>query len=179
MNVAGRFPATTLSCTPGRDYAGVVVAGSAEWLDVEVWGTGGVGFAVAEGYAELIHVAVTSLRSKQLPCLGAFPALYADRFAITGIDIVLGAVLLGRLLHQTSPLNLADAGQMLTVTVTVTVTGPVGPAWLFHALGCERVIGVDHTPVAPGGMVVGEQNGIQLRHSLRHRVPGGNKRPPL
>ena len=44
-NVSGRMPQTTLPRIPGRDYAGVVVEGPAEWLGAPVWGTGGdVGF---------------------------------------------------------------------------------------------------------------------------------------
>ena len=40
-NVAGAMKQTTLPRIPGRDYAGVVVAGPAEWIGAEVWGTGG------------------------------------------------------------------------------------------------------------------------------------------
>jgi NADPH2:quinone reductase len=44
-NVQGRMSQTTLPRTPGRDYAGVVIAGPAEWLGAQVWGSGGdVGF---------------------------------------------------------------------------------------------------------------------------------------
>jgi NADPH2:quinone reductase len=40
-NVAGAMRKTTLPRTPGRDFAGVVGAGPAEWVGVAVWGTGG------------------------------------------------------------------------------------------------------------------------------------------
>jgi NADPH:quinone reductase len=44
-NVAGRMSQTTLPRVPGRDYSGVVVDGPKEWINQEVWGTGGdVGF---------------------------------------------------------------------------------------------------------------------------------------
>ena len=44
-NVAGAMKQTTLPRIPGRDYAGVVEAGPAEWIGAEVWGAGGdVGF---------------------------------------------------------------------------------------------------------------------------------------
>jgi NADPH:quinone reductase-like Zn-dependent oxidoreductase len=39
-NVLGRFPYTTLPRIPGRDFAGVVVAGPQVLLGQEVWGTG-------------------------------------------------------------------------------------------------------------------------------------------
>jgi NADPH:quinone reductase-like Zn-dependent oxidoreductase len=37
----GMMPNAVWPRTPGRDFAGVVVAGPAEWRGVEVWGTGG------------------------------------------------------------------------------------------------------------------------------------------
>jgi len=40
-NVAGAMKQTTLPRTPGRDFAGVVEAGPAEWIGAAVWGTGG------------------------------------------------------------------------------------------------------------------------------------------
>ena len=39
-NVLGRFPYTTLPRIPGRDFAGVVIAGPQTLLGQEVWGTG-------------------------------------------------------------------------------------------------------------------------------------------
>jgi NADPH:quinone reductase len=40
-NVAGAIPATVLPRVPGRDFAGLVVDGPADWIGAEVWGTGG------------------------------------------------------------------------------------------------------------------------------------------
>jgi NADPH2:quinone reductase len=37
-NVAGAMKQTTLPRTPGRDFAGVVEAGPAEWIGAPVWG---------------------------------------------------------------------------------------------------------------------------------------------
>src|SRR6185369_2251322 len=37
----GMMPHAVWPRTPGRDFAGVVVAGPAEWMGVAVWGTGG------------------------------------------------------------------------------------------------------------------------------------------
>jgi NADPH2:quinone reductase len=37
----GMMPHAIWPRTPGRDFAGRVVAGPVEWIDVEVWGTGG------------------------------------------------------------------------------------------------------------------------------------------
>ncbi len=64
-NVAGAMKQTTLPRIPGRDFAGVVEAGPAEWIGAEVWGTGGdTGFTRDGTHAELITVPVASLRRK-------------------------------------------------------------------------------------------------------------------
>ena len=64
-NIAGASKQTTLPRIPGRDFAGVVEAGPAEWIGAEVWGTGGdTGFTRDGTHAELIAVPVESLRRK-------------------------------------------------------------------------------------------------------------------
>jgi NADPH2:quinone reductase len=64
-NVAGRMAQTTLPRIPGRDYSGVVVAGPADWIGKEVWGTGGdVGFTRDGTHAEYISVPRISLVRK-------------------------------------------------------------------------------------------------------------------
>ena len=61
-NVAGAMSQTTLPRVPGRDYAGVVEAGPAEWIGAHVWGTGGdVGFTRDGTHAERILVPVAAL----------------------------------------------------------------------------------------------------------------------
>jgi NADPH:quinone reductase len=64
-NVEGRMEHTTLPRVPGRDYAGTVVDGPAEWIGAEVWGTGGeIGYSVDGSHAERIAVPIASLRRK-------------------------------------------------------------------------------------------------------------------
>jgi NADPH:quinone reductase len=64
-NVEGRMSQTTLPRIPGRDYSGVVVDGPKEWIDREVWGSGGdVGFTRDGTHAEYIQVPVASLVEK-------------------------------------------------------------------------------------------------------------------
>jgi NADPH2:quinone reductase len=64
-NVAGAMKQTTLPRIPGRDYAGVVERGPAEWIGALVWGTGGdTGFTRHGTHAEMIAVPVASLRRK-------------------------------------------------------------------------------------------------------------------
>jgi NADPH:quinone reductase-like Zn-dependent oxidoreductase len=64
-NVEGKMEGTTLPRVPGRDYAGTVVQGPAEWIGAEVWGTGGeIGYSIDGSHAEFMAVPVASLRRK-------------------------------------------------------------------------------------------------------------------
>ena len=64
-NVEGKMEHTTLPRVPGRDYAGTVIHGPAEWIGAEVWGTGGeIGYSVDGSHAEFLAVPVASLRRK-------------------------------------------------------------------------------------------------------------------
>lgn len=64
-NVLGRFPYTTVPRIPGRDFAGVVVDGPAEWLNKSVWGSGkGVGFTRDGSHAEYLSLPVEGLSLK-------------------------------------------------------------------------------------------------------------------
>ncbi len=79
-NVAGAMKQTTLPRIPGRDFAGTVEAGPAEWIGAAVWGTGGdVGFTRDGAQAELIAVPVASLRRKP-------EALSFDEAASIGVN---------------------------------------------------------------------------------------------
>ena len=79
-NVAGAMKQTTLPRIPGRDFAGVVEAGPAEWIGAAVWGTGGdTGFTRDGTHAEMIAVPVASLRRKP-------DALSFDQAASVGVN---------------------------------------------------------------------------------------------
>jgi NADPH:quinone reductase len=81
-NVAGAMKQTTLPRIPGRDYAGVVETGPADWIGAEVWGTGGdVGFTRDGTHAELIAVPVDSLRRKP-------ETLSFDQAASVGVNYI-------------------------------------------------------------------------------------------
>jgi NADPH:quinone reductase-like Zn-dependent oxidoreductase len=77
-NVLGRFPYTTVPRIPGRDFAGVVVEGPAEWLGKAVWGSGkGVGFTRDGAHAEYLAFPIAGLSLKpdalsftQAACVG-------------------------------------------------------------------------------------------------------------
>ncbi|MCJ1462236.1 hypothetical protein MMC07_000836 [Pseudocyphellaria aurata] len=56
-NVEGRFEATTLPRTPGRDFAGTVVRGPPETIGKNVWGTGGTNSVDRDGsHAEYLVI---------------------------------------------------------------------------------------------------------------------------
>jgi len=56
-NVLGRMHETTLPRTPGRDFAGVVVKGPANWIGRGVFGSGGdLGFGRDGSHAEFLVV---------------------------------------------------------------------------------------------------------------------------
>ena len=64
-NVQGKFPQTGLPRIPGRDLAGVVVAGDKEMIGQEVWASGGdIGFTRDGSHAEFISLPRRGARLK-------------------------------------------------------------------------------------------------------------------
>ena len=64
-NVLGRFPYTTLPRIPGRDFAGVVVAGPQALLGQEVWGTGReLGFFADGSHAQFVKLPANGVALK-------------------------------------------------------------------------------------------------------------------
>jgi NADPH:quinone reductase len=127
-DVEGKMEHTTLPRVPGRDYAGTVVQGPAEWIGAQVWGTGGeIGYSIDGSHAELIAVPVASLRRKP-------KALSTEQAAVMGVTYL--AAWIGLVEYA----QLA-AGETLLV---VGVSGGVGGAatQIGKWLG-SRVIGVD------------------------------------
>jgi NADPH:quinone reductase len=127
-DVEGKMEHTTLPRVPGRDYAGTVVQGPAEWIGVQVWGTGGeIGYLIDGSHAELIAVPAASLRRKP-------KALSIEQAAVIGVTYLaawLGVVEYGHL----------AAGETLLV---VGASGGVGVAAAqIGKWRGARVIGVD------------------------------------
>ncbi len=61
----GLMPQAVWPRTPGRDYAGTVVAGPAEWIGREVWGSGGdIGITRDGSHAGWLLLPVAALRDK-------------------------------------------------------------------------------------------------------------------
>jgi NADPH:quinone reductase-like Zn-dependent oxidoreductase len=129
-NVAGAMEWTVLPRVPGRDFAGVVVAGPPQWLGAEVWGTGGdVGFTLDGSHAELIRVPVSALARKP-------GALSFEEASAVGVNFVVGWV---------GAVETAQLEKSETIVV-FGVCGGVGGAvaQIAHSIGA-RVIGVDRT----------------------------------
>jgi NADPH2:quinone reductase len=141
-NVAGAMDWTVLPRTPGRDFAGVVVGGPAEWEGVAVWGTGGdTGFNRDGSHAELMSVPVAALVPKP-------ERLSFDQASTVGVNFVVAWY------------GLVEVAQLRTgETVAVFgVSGGVGGAvaQIAHALGAN-VIGVDRRrprPDTPAASVI-------------------------
>jgi NADPH2:quinone reductase len=134
-NVEGRMEHTTLPRVPGRDYAGTVVDGPAEWIGAEVWGTGGeIGYSIDGSRAELIAVPIASLRRKP-------KTLSFEQAASIGVTYL--AAWLGLVEYA----QLASGETLLVVGVGGGVGGAA--AQIGKRRGA-RVIGVDRAPLAAG-----------------------------
>jgi NADPH:quinone reductase len=134
-NVLGRFPQTKLPRTPGRDLAGVIVAGERERIGEEVWAAGGdIGTTRDGSHAEYIL----------LPGKGARPKpkrLSMADAASAGINYITAYSAL-----------VAKAQLKEGETVLLTgISGGVGSsAARIAKLNSARVIGVDRRP-SPSG----------------------------
>jgi NADPH:quinone reductase-like Zn-dependent oxidoreductase len=81
-NVGGFMHQTTLPRTPGRDFAGTVVEGPANWKGKQVWGTGGdLGFTRDGAHAQFVALPEAALVS--LP-----PGLSVQGAACSGVGFV-------------------------------------------------------------------------------------------
>jgi NADPH:quinone reductase len=141
-NVEGHMEGTTLPRIPGRDFSGTVVDGPAEWMQAEVWGTGGdLGFTVDGTHASHLLVPVAALVRKP-------KNLTHEQAGSIGVNFVvgwLGAVTYGQI----------QSGETIAI---VGVDGGVGGAvtQIAKAKGL-RVIGIDQTlppPESPAGKLI-------------------------
>jgi NADPH:quinone reductase len=137
-NVEGKMEHTTLPRVPGRDYAGTVVQGPAEWIGAQVWGTGGeIGYSIDGSHAELIAVPIASLRHKPR-------TLSMEQAAAVGVTYL--AAWLGLVEYA----QLA-AGETLLV---IGANGGVGSAAVqIGKWRGARVVGVDRHQLLPDSPV--------------------------
>jgi NADPH:quinone reductase len=138
-NLAGAMSQTTLPRIPGRDYAGIVEQGPAEWIGASVWGTGGdVGFTRDGTHAERIAVPIASLRRK--PRALSFPEA-----ASVGVNFMAAWC------------GLVEAGALQPgeTVVIIGAGGGVGgaAAQIAHRLGA-KIIGVDRQAPHPDAPIL-------------------------
>lgn len=137
----GSMPHAVWPRTPGRDWAGVVSAGDAEWIGVEVWGSGGdLGVRRDGTHASQLCLDVVQVRRK--------PARLGLREAAgVGVPFITAYEGLRRA-------GMPHAGEVVLV---FGANGKVGQAaiQLASALGA-RVIGVERGPGAYRGHASGE-----------------------
>jgi len=129
-NVLGRMHETTLPRTPGRDFAGVVTQGPAEWMGRRVFGTGGdLGFGRDGSHAEFVVVPPEA--AVPVP-----PGLSAAQAAGIGLSYVTASAAVGRAAQLRK-------GETMLILGT---GGSVGSAAsrLAHRIGA-RVIGTVRT----------------------------------
>ncbi|MGA8841157.1 MAG: zinc-binding alcohol dehydrogenase family protein [Candidatus Aquilonibacter sp.] len=135
-NVAGAMEGTTLPRTPGRDYAGVVERGPAQWIGHEVFGTGGdIGYTIDGSHAEKLVLPVAALTAKPARLSSA----QAASVGVTSLIAWLGLIEYAAL----------QPGETVAI---IGVGGGVGSAvsQLAKWRGASQVIGADIAPPAPG-----------------------------
>jgi NADPH2:quinone reductase len=131
---------TTLPRVPGRDYAGAVIEGPAEWLGAEVWGTGGeIGYTINGSHAELIAVPIASLRRKPT-------TLSLQEAAAVGLTYL--AAWLGLIEYA----KLAAGETLLVIGASGGVGGAAAQIGKWRG---ARVLGVDRRPLSPGAPAAG------------------------
>lgn len=137
-NVAGLFNAS-LPTTPGRDYAGLVVAGDPAWRGKKVWGSG-AGFGMVRNGAHAQYLAVASDWLSEMPA-----SLSMAQAAAVGAPYV------------TAWTTLIDAAK-LQAGETVLITGAAGAvgraATQIGRWKRARVIGAVVSGEAPGADAV-------------------------
>ena len=100
-NVQGTMHGTTLPRIPGRDFAGIVTQGPADWIGKEVWGTGGdIGFTRDGSHAQFILLPVAALTAKpanlSMDAAGSAPLVYVTAWSalVTAADVAQGDTVL-------------------------------------------------------------------------------------
>jgi NADPH:quinone reductase-like Zn-dependent oxidoreductase len=136
-NVAGRMRQTVPPRTPGRDFAGTVVAGPAEWIGAEVWGTGGdIGYTRDGTHARHIVIPAAALRRKP-------ERLSFEEAGAVGVNYV--TAWLG--LHEAAAL--APGETVLVFGATGGVGGAVAALARWHG---ARVVACCRGPLPPGSV---------------------------
>ncbi len=158
----GLMPHAVWPRTPGRDFAGRVVAGPVQWIGVDVWGTGGdLGITRDGSHAKYLVLPVDALSRKPAPVSTAAAATVGVPF-VTAFEGLRRAQLRG-------------AGQTVAV---FGANGKVGQAAVQLASRAgAKVIGVERTATTYAGHSNGPVriitgSGSQLADALLDETAG-------
>ena len=145
-NVQGAFSDTTLPRIPGRDFAGVVLAGPPNLIGQDVWGTGGeIGFKQDGSHAAFIKLPATGVWPKPVNLSFEQAAAVGTPFATAWT----GLVDRGRMTGHDTVLVIGASGAVGSAAVQIArwkgarVFGTVrdaGDAKQAIELGCEEAI---------------------------------------
>lgn len=157
-NVQGFMHQTRLPRTPGRDFAGTVIAGPAALVGTEVWGTGGdLGFTRDGSHAEflMLPAAAVVLRPANLT---------REAAASSGVTFV------------TAAYGLSEAGLAKgSIVVIIGVWGGVGSAAAQIAIHRgAKVIGVARS--APHAGLSGSMSSVEFVDSSKEDAAGAVRR---
>jgi NADPH:quinone reductase-like Zn-dependent oxidoreductase len=131
--VLGAMPHAIWPRTPGRDYAGVVVAGPEEWVGREVWGSGGE-LGIRRDGTHASHLLLDAANAREKPA-----TLSLAEAGAVGVPFV------------TASEGLSEAGGVKPddVVLVLGANGKVGQAAIQIATAAgARVFGVERTLVA-------------------------------
>jgi NADPH:quinone reductase len=139
-NLAGAMSQTTLPRIPGRDYAGVVEQGPAEWIGAKVWGTGGdVGFTRDGTHTQRMMVPVDAL--SRMPASLSFVEA-----ASVGVNFLVAWQ------------GLVEAAAITTGETLLIIGAGGGVGGAVAQVGRHfgaRVIGADRAPPPKGAAILG------------------------
>jgi NADPH:quinone reductase-like Zn-dependent oxidoreductase len=167
-NVSGAMHGTTLPRIPGRDFAGVVVAGPAGSVGHEVWGTGGdVGFTRDGSHAQfiLLPLAGTTPKPRALSMAAAGSA------GVTFVTAWSAIVVAGNIAKGETVLIIGAAGGVGSAAVQIAksrgakVIAAVRSENEFatvRALGADEVLNTTSTQVASSVRDLTDGAGVNL-----------------
>jgi NADPH2:quinone reductase len=153
--VLGAMPHAVWPRTPGRDYAGVVVDGPAEWIGKEVWGSGGeLGIRRDGTHATHLLLDAADLRGKP----GTITLAEAGAVGVPFVTAWEG-------------LREAGSVQPGDVVLVLGANGKVGQATIqIAAMAGARVFGVERTPGSYRGHAVGEVTMLSAAGDIAQQV---------
>jgi NADPH:quinone reductase-like Zn-dependent oxidoreductase len=153
--VLGAMPHAVWPRTPGRDYAGVVVDGPAEWISKEVWGSGGE-LGIRRDGTHATHLLLDAADLREKP--GAITLAEAGAVGVPFVTAWEG-------------LQEAGSVQPGDVVLVLGANGKVGQAAIqIAAMAGARVFGVERRPGSYRGHAAGEVTMLSAGGDIARQV---------